>query len=93
MEPEPGETRWRIGDADAGLPADLGPGFIALPATACTLSETTATEMKPAAGPLTMPTESAPDAPTADTETAEGANTAQRRSLTISLKDQTFHLS
>ena len=41
-EPEPREADWRIGDHDAGLSAETGPGFIALPVTMSVPSEATA---------------------------------------------------
>lgn len=91
-EPEPRETNWRVGDYDTGLPADMGMGFMALPVTTSAPSEAepAETEAAPAkaesiaAEPSSLPTEPVTAAPTAD------ADTAKRRSLTISLGDQAF---
>ena len=91
-EPEPRETNWRVGDYDTGLPADMGMGFMALPVTTSAPSEAepAETEAAPAkaesiaAKPSSLPTEPVTAAPTAD------ADTAKRRSLTISLGDQAF---
>ncbi|ADC62930.1 L,D-transpeptidase [Allochromatium vinosum] len=91
-EPEPRETEWRIGGADAGLPADMSQGFIALPVTtgAPIEAEPDASEAVPtkaeaiAAEPSSWPAESATAAPAAD------ADTAKHRSLTISLGEQLF---
>jgi lipoprotein-anchoring transpeptidase ErfK/SrfK len=91
-EPQPRETAWRIGDHAAGLPADTGLGFIALPVTqsAPNEAEPTEAEVAPAktepaaAEPLPVPSAPTTDAPTTD------ANATKHRSLTISLADQTF---
>jgi hypothetical protein len=91
-EPQPRETAWRIGDHAAGLPADTGLGFIALPVTqsAPNEAEPTEAEVAPAktepaaAEPLPVPSAPTTDAPTTD------ANATKHRSLTISLADQAF---
>lgn len=87
-EPEPRETDWRIGDDEAGAPADMGQGFIALPVTTSAPSTAEPTETK-AAEPVTSEPLPAPTEPTTDTSTAD-VNATKGRSLTISLGSQSF---
>lgn len=98
-EPEPRENHWRIGDYEAGAPADMGSGFIALPVTTSAPSEAepAETETAPAkqtepvaSEPLPAPTEPATETSTANVDATNDINTAKRRSLTISLGDQSF---
>jgi lipoprotein-anchoring transpeptidase ErfK/SrfK len=97
-EPEPRETEWRVGDDDAGLPADMGLGFIALPVTTSALieAEPDTSEAAPtkaeaiAAEPLSLLTEPTTTALTAEANATSRTNTAKHRSLTISLGEQSF---
>jgi len=98
-EPEPRETNWRIGDYETGAPADMSLGFIALPVTASAPSEaesaeTEATPAKPlepvASEQRPAPIDPETDTSTADIDAANSISTAKRRSLTISLGEQSF---
>ncbi|MTW21837.1 L,D-transpeptidase [Allochromatium palmeri] len=93
-EPEPRETDWRIGDDAAGLSADMGLGFMALPTTTSAPSEATSSEAGPTqaeavvAESMPASVESMTDEST--TQDANATETTKRRSLTISLSDQAF---